>query len=87
MGSKPKQGEVKVQTSNEKGKKHETKEQASTSSSSSHKGGSVLIDKKYEPLEATIRAYGSRLAALVDLPNKLKQYPNAREEEVGLEAN
>ena len=29
----------------------------------SHEGGSVLIDKKYEPLEATIQAYKSRLAA------------------------
>ena len=78
---------MKVQTSNEKGKKHETKEQASTSSSSSHKGGSVLINKKHELLEAAIRAYESRLAALVDLPNKLKQYPTAREEKVGLEGN
>ena len=64
--------------------KKETRERASTSSSSSHKGGSVLIDKNYEPLEVAIRAYESRLAALVDLPEKLKQYPNAREEKVRL---
>ena len=56
-----------------------------TSSSSSHKGG--LIDKKYEPLEAAIQAYKSRLAAQLDLSNKLKQYPNAREEKTQLEAN
>ena len=60
---------------------------ARTSSSSSQEGGSVLIDKKYEPLEATVRAYESRVEAQLDLPYKLRQYPNAREEKAQLEAN
>ena len=58
----------------------EPKEQASTSSSSSHKGGSVLLEKNNEPIEAALRAYDSRLAAQLDLPEKLRLYPNAREE-------
>ena len=41
-----------------------------------------MIDKKYEPLEAAIRAYKSKVEAQLDLPYKLRQYPNAREEKV-----
>ena len=65
----------------------EPKERASTSSSSSHKDNFVLIDKKYEPIEAAIQAFESRLSALVDLPDKLKQHPNAREEKIMLAVN
>ena len=46
-----------------------------------------MIDKKYEPLEATMRAYESKIEAQLDLPENLKQYPNAREEKTQLEAN
>ena len=46
-----------------------------------------MIDKKYKPLEAAIRAYESRIEAQLDLPEKLKQYPNAREEKTQLETN
>ena len=46
-----------------------------------------MIDKKYEPLEAAVRAYASRIEAQLELPKKLKQYPNAREEKTQLEAN
>ena len=46
----------------------------------------MLIDKSNEPIEAALRAYESRLAALLDLPEKLKLYPNAREEKARLEA-
>ena len=60
---------------------------ARTSASSSQEGESILIEKKYEPLEAAIRAYKSRVEAQLDLPKKLKQYPNAREEKVQLETN
>ena len=45
---------------------------ARTSSSSSQEGESVLIDKKYEPLEAAVRAYESRVEAQLDLLEKLK---------------
>ena len=61
--------------------------EALTSLSSSHEGGLVLIDKKYEPLKEAIRAYKSRLAAQLDLPEKLKQYHNAREEKAKLSVN
>ena len=46
-----------------------------------------MIEKKSKPLEAAIQAYESRLAAQLDLPNKLKQYPNAREEKAKLAVN
>ena len=39
-----------------------------------------MIDKKYELLEAAVRAYESIIEAQLDLLEKLKQYPNAREE-------
>ena len=54
----------------------------STSSSSSHQGGSVLIDKVNEPIEVALRAYEDRLAAQIVLPEKLRQYPNPREEKI-----
>ena len=44
-----------------------------------------MIDKRYEPLEAAVRAYEDRVEAQLDLPEKLKQYPNAREERTQLE--
>ena len=66
--------------------KEEARDQVSNSSSSSHKGGSVLIDKVNEPIEAALRAYGDRLAAQEGLPEKLKQYPNPREEKVRMMA-
>ena len=61
-GKKSKSG-AKPNTQGENGKEVTEKEksqepakhaEALTSSSSSHEGGSVLIDKKYEPLEAAI---------------------------------
>ena len=87
--SKPRQPEGKKRDSTEKKKEPEPEKtaKARTSSSSSHEGGSVLIDKKYEPLEAAVRAYESRIEAQLDLPEKLKQHPNAGEEKTQLEAN
>ena len=73
-GSKPEPGNVRNEKPKVREDNKEPKKRASTSLSSSHKGGFVLVDKKYEPLEAAIRAYESRLSALVDLPDKLKQY-------------
>ena len=46
----------------------------------------MLIDKVNEPIEAALRAYGDRLAAQMGLPEKLKQYPNPREEKIRLMA-
>lgn len=62
------------------------KDQVANSSSSSHKGGSVLTDKINEPIEAALRAYGDRLAAQEGLLDKLKLYPNYREEKAQMMA-
>ena len=43
-----------------------------------------MIEKRYEPLEAAVRAYEDRVEAQLDLPERLKQYPNAREEKTQL---
>ena len=43
------------------------------------------MDEKYEPIEAALRAYASRLAAQEGLPDKLKLYPNPREEKLRLD--
>ena len=66
------------------GEKKEPKGENVSSSASSHKGGSIIIDKTHEPLDAALRAYEGRLTSLVELPKKLKKYPNAREEKVRL---
>ena len=47
-------------------------------------GGSVLVEKANESLEAIKRAYESRITALTEIPPKLKEYPNPREEKVNL---
>ena len=53
-------------------------------SSGTSSGGSVIVDKVYEPLQAALDAYNSRIAALAELPKKLQEYPNPRAEKVGL---
>ena len=47
-------------------------------------GGSALVKKVNESLEAIKRAYESRITALTEIPPKLKEYPNPREEKVNL---
>ena len=47
-------------------------------------GGSVLVDKINESLDATIEAHKGHIAALEDLPKKLQEYPNPREEKINL---
>ena len=46
--------------------------------------GSVLVDKINETLDACVEAHKSRIAALEDLPKKLQEYPNPREEKINL---
>ena len=46
----------------------------------------MLLEKNNEPIEAALRAYESRLAAQLDLPEKLRLYPNAREEKARMYA-
>lgn len=50
LGIRAKPRNVRNKESNVGEENKEPKEQASTSLSSSHKGSSILIDKKYEPL-------------------------------------
>ena len=50
-------------------------------------GGSVIVDKIYEPLQAAIQAYNDRVSELTEIPKKLQEYPNARAEKVSLETN
>ena len=47
-------------------------------------GGSVLVEKVNESLEAIKRAYESCIIALAEIPLKLQEYPNPREEKVNL---
>ena len=48
-------------------------------------GGSILVEKVNESLEAIKKAYESRITALMtEIPLKLQEYPNLREEKVNL---
>ena len=47
-------------------------------------GGSVLVDKINETLDATIESHKGCIATLEDLPKKLQEYPNPREEKINL---
>ena len=59
--------------------KDEAKE--STPSSS---GELVIVDKVHEPLQEALDAYNSRVTPLTEIPRKLQEYPNPREEKVKL---
>ncbi len=54
------------------------------SNSEKDSAGSVLIEKVNEPLDADLKAYNSRIATLTELPKKLQEYPNPREEKINL---
>ena len=54
------------------------------SDSEKDSGGSVLVEKLNEPLDAALQAYESRITALTELPKKLQEYPNPREEKINL---
>ena len=47
-------------------------------------GGSVLVEKVNESLDAIKKAYESRITALTEIPPKLQEYPNPREEKFRL---
>ena len=53
-------------------------------STESSEGGSVVIDKVHEHLQAALDAYNSRITPLTEIPKKLQEYPNPREEKVRL---
>ena len=50
-------------------------------------GGSVIVDKIYEPLQAAIQAYNDRIFELTEIPKKLHEYPNARAKMIALATN
>ena len=45
---------------------------------------SVVIDKVHEHLQAALDAYNSWITPLTEIPKKLQEYPNPREEKVRL---
>ena len=47
-------------------------------------GASVLVEKVNEPFDAIRKAYESRIMAMTEIPKKLQEYPNPREEKVHL---
>lgn len=55
-----------------------------TTISETSSGGSLIVNKVYEPLQAAYDAYNSRIAAFTKLPKKIQEYPNPREEKVNL---
>ena len=75
----------KSQDDKDQGKPSQEKETTRVSNSSeTSSGGSVIVDKVFEPLQAAMDAYNSRIAALKELPKKLQEYPNPREENINL---
>ena len=58
--------------------KHMQQEEPSSSQPSS--GGSVIVEKLYEPLDVARKAFGSRIMETMILPKKLQEYPNPIEE-------
>lgn len=53
-------------------------------STESSEGGSVIIDRVHEPLQAALDAYSSCITPLTEIPKKLQEYPNPQEEKVRL---
>lgn len=50
-------------------------------------GGSILVDKVNETIEAILKAYEKRLSANTPIPPKLKEYPSPVQEKVNLIRN
>ena len=47
-------------------------------------GGSIIVAKVNESLQAALDAYNSRVTPLTEIPRKLQEYPNPVEEKVRL---
>ena len=56
-------------------------------SSKPSSGGSVIVDRVNEPLKAALDAYNSRITPQTEIPKKLQEYPNPREEKERLVAH
>ena len=68
-------GRKSKQSPNGTNEPKENKESAQASTETSE-GGSVVIDKVHEHLQAALDAYNSRITSLPDIPKKLQEYPN-----------
>ena len=55
-----------------------------TTSLSQSFGGLIIVNKIHEPLQAALDAYNDRITPLTEIPKKLQEYPNPREEKVRL---
>lgn len=78
---RPKRDDPKMQTIP---KESEPAQKEQVSDSEKNSGGSVLVEKVNEPLDAALQAYESRLTPLTKLPKKLQEYPNPRAEKINL---
>ena len=47
-----------------------------TTSLSQSSGGSVIVDKVHEPLQAALDAYNDWITPLTEIPKELQEYPN-----------
>ena len=56
-------------------------------SSKPSSGGSVIVDRVNEPLKAALDAYNSRITPQTEIPKKLQEYPNPRDEKERLAAH
>ena len=77
--SEPKQPNKAHKEPSEPQPSNEDKESTKPSS-----GGSVIVDKVNESLQAALDAYNNRVTPLIEIPKKLQEYPNPVEEKVRL---
>jgi len=47
----------------------------------------VIVDKVFDPLQVALDSYNRRIAALKELPKKLQEYPNPKEEKINLDVH
>ena len=64
--------------------KHKQRMSINLAQSPWSKGGSVIVDKVHEHLQVALDAYNSQITPLTEIPKKLQEYPNPREEKVRL---
>ena len=69
-----------AQKENKENEPNEHMQQEEPSSSQPSSGGSVIVEKLYEPLDAARKAFESRIKETMILPKKLQEYPNPIEE-------
>ena len=50
-------------------------------------GGSVIVDRVNESLRGALDAYNARITPQIEIPKKLQEYPNPKEEKKRLAAH